>query len=282
MRVPGELAMVPVGKVDQVTDGDAAGADLDVGDRPLARLDAVHPVLEVARALVVLDLVLVDRLLEDRVGFAYDHHAVDEDLPLLADKRDPVVLADVTRLAVAVFHHALVHDVLVRDEDFVADVGPAVNDLRAVFVALARRRNNLDGPRAVHPQRPLGDVEVVGAPVGDVAAGVFAVIAPAGVERVLVRIAGITTDDVVPRPLGRLAKPYVPFEPFGRRLRRQVAGLAGRADAHPHLLNLPDPAVLDVFARLAERPLRALLAAGLENPIAFADAIDDRLGFVNG
>src|SRR2546421_1160647 len=44
LRVPFQLAMVPVSKVHQVADRHASRADLDVGDRLLAALDAFHPV----------------------------------------------------------------------------------------------------------------------------------------------------------------------------------------------------------------------------------------------
>ena len=77
-RIPLQLAVVPVGQVAQVADGDRAGADLDVGDRPLARADAVDPVAVMARRLEQVDVLLAQRLLDDALGLAGQLAAVGE------------------------------------------------------------------------------------------------------------------------------------------------------------------------------------------------------------
>ena len=68
------------------------------------------------------------------------------------------------------------------------------------------RRDDLHRPALVHPQPPLGDVEVVCAPVRHLAAGVLTVRAPVGEKAVHAARA----EDRVVRPHGSLAQPHVP------------------------------------------------------------------------
>src|SRR6185312_5653256 len=147
-------------------------------DWAVAGLDAVHPVFVVAGTLEVLDLILVDRFLEDGVGVADDHAAVDEQLALGADEVDAVLFLGLADLTAAAAHRTFIDHLLVGDDDVVSHLAAPIDDLRAELVVLFLRRNDLDGAGMVHAQGPLGDVVVVRAPVGDVAAGVFAVVAP--------------------------------------------------------------------------------------------------------
>src|SRR5207249_1535002 len=76
-----------------------------------------------------------------------------------------------------------------------------------------------DRAAAVHAEAPLGDVVVVGAPVGHLAAGILVPPAELVVAALL---------DVVDR--GGLAEPEVPVEPLGHRGRRERALLGVVAD----------------------------------------------------
>lgn len=81
--VPLESAAVPVGEIDEVADGDGAGADLDVADRAFAGADAGEPVADVIVAIVELDLVLFEVGLDQRFG-------VDLNLPRFTKMRPSV------------------------------------------------------------------------------------------------------------------------------------------------------------------------------------------------
>src|SRR5262245_38094578 len=73
LGVPAELSSQLAGDVGDVADADRAVADLDIGDRLLAGLDAVEPVLDVvlglpARALPDLGLLRLGRVLDQLAG----------------------------------------------------------------------------------------------------------------------------------------------------------------------------------------------------------------------
>src|SRR5216683_326359 len=61
LRVPGQLAVVPVSQVAQVADRYRASADLDITDRSLACADAIQPVALMARRLVEVDVLFTQR-----------------------------------------------------------------------------------------------------------------------------------------------------------------------------------------------------------------------------
>ena len=61
--------------------------DLDVGDRPLPRLDAIEPVLIVVLRLGQVYVVLAQGLLEDLLGNADQERPIDLDQALGADER---------------------------------------------------------------------------------------------------------------------------------------------------------------------------------------------------
>src|SRR5262249_23855578 len=135
-----------------------------------------------------------------------------------------------------------------------------VNDLDAIgidvpdaFVGLGvLGRDDLNRAGFIHAEPPLGNVEMVRAPVGHHAPGVFAVVAP--VREVAMDATG--TEDGIVRPLGRRPEPAVPIEAFFQLFLGQVARFAGRTDVDVYFLDLADAAAADVFASLAE------LAAG--------------------
>src|SRR5205085_1785638 len=105
-------------------------------------------------------------------------------------------------------------------------------DELAAGVALPRRLDR-DRPGAVRAQRPLGDVEVVGAHVGQAAPGVLAVVAPGG--EVLVDAPGAEHGAVL--ALGGWAQPHLPVGPLRRLFARQLARGGRAADADLHRLD---------------------------------------------
>ena len=127
------------------------------------------------------------------------------------------------------------------------------------------------GAGAVHAQAPLGDVVVMGAPVGHLAAGVF--VPPA--ELVMAALLDIGN-------VGRRAFPEVPVEAFGNGSFGERA--ADRIVADPGLdgVDLADPAVADELAGQAVAGVGALLAAGLEDAVILPRGLDHRLAFVDG
>ena len=139
-------------------------------------------------------------------------------------------------------------------------------------------RADLDRAAAVHPQPPLGDVEMVGAEVVDAAVAVVAVVPPVGEDRVVVlrRQLGVVG------PERRGPQPHVPVERLRHRLRRQIALLGGAAHVDVHHLQLADGAVAHQLAGEAEVVVGALLAAHLKNAAVAAGRLGNRLGLADG
>ena len=133
------------------------------------------------------------------------------------------------------------------------------------FGPLARarffRRQNLDRAAAVHAQAPLGDVEVVRAPVGNAPAAELPVAAPGGI--MLVDPARAQRGVVRPHPGG--PHPKVPVEPRFHRLLGEVARNRRTAEATLHALDLADRPVEHQLARHAEFFRRSLHRARLQH-----------------
>ncbi len=110
----------------------------------------------------------------------------------------------------------------------------------------------------VHTQAPLGDVEVVGAPVGHHAAGVVADLPPAAA------VVAAASFGVVRLP-GSRAQPAVPIEALADGFLGQVFLLGRGTDVDMDRQHLSDPPAADQFAGEAEVALAALLAAGLKH-----------------
>src|SRR5262249_32755183 len=137
----------------------------------------------------------------------------------------------------------------------------------------ARRRLDLDRAAAVHAEGPLGDVEVVGAHVGQPAAGVLAVVAPG--REVAVDAPGAQRLAVLtPR---RRPQPQVRVGPLRHRLAGQVARDRRAADADADGLHLAQEAAADQLAGQPEpaAELAALLAAGLEHDLRLPGLVGD-------
>src|SRR5262245_61009411 len=157
LRVPAQALMIPVGEVAEVADGDRAGADLDVRDRIATRADAVEPVALMAGRAVETHIFVADGDFDDLGGLAGEEAAIDVDGAVGTGEE---------------------HAACAR----------AVNDFDAAGVEVADagrrlgifRRDDLGRAGLIHAQPPLRDVEMVRAPVGHHAAGVFLVLPPVG------------------------------------------------------------------------------------------------------
>ena len=181
----------------------------DVGDGQPALADAAVEVLLVAlerlalvepHQVVLPELVLVPILLDRLAG---DLSAVDEDAALVALEEDAVVAA-------AGDDHLDAAGKLALHGEIVRRVVAVVHGRIAVLEGhgmLGVGAVDFDRPHAccVLPDGPGGDVDVVGAPVGELAARVFVPPAELVVAALL---------DVV--DLRRLAEPDVPVEFLGR------------------------------------------------------------------
>src|SRR5262249_35148971 len=178
-----------------------------------------------------------------------------------------------------VVRETLVLLLVVADGDHLGAVGVGVRHLEGrmavVAVRLLGRRLagclDGDGPVAVHAERPLGDVEVVSAPIGHLAATVL--VPPA----VLVMATLRNVVDLLTR-----AEPHVPVE-----LGRDGSGLEGPlgvgADATLDAADLAEPAGADDLggeAKLAAH-LDALLAARLEDAPGRLLHLDERLSLLH-
>ena len=131
-----------------------------------------------------------------------------------------------------------------------------MNHFDAVGVAEARAAGGLgvggrdDFHRAalVHAQAPLGDVEVVRAPISHHAARVFPVVPPVGE----VRMNPARAEHRIVRALRGGPQPEIPVEAGLQRFRRQVARHGRRADVHDYLFDPANTPVANQFAGFAK------------------------------
>ena len=142
----------------------------------------------------------------------------------------------------------------------------------AALVGLGRLEDlDGDGAAAVLVQGPLGDVEVVGTPVGHLAAGVL--VPPAELVVAVRLVALLAIGDLRGR-----AEPEVPVQALGDGRLRERAARRVAADAALDGLDLADAAGADQLDRQAEHAaeLGALLAAGLQDAAGVLDHLLDR------
>ncbi len=139
---------------------------------------------------------------------------------------------------------------------------------------------DLDGAGVLGPHRPVGAVEVVGAPAGDHPGPELLAAQPARPVVALLRVdALLGVVDVRRRAEPRLVVQVLRHRHLGLLVARGVAGEADR-----HRLQLPDPPVAHELRRVAELRRRALLAADLEDAprpvdrVAEGPALGDREG----
>ena len=147
------------------------------------------------------------------------------------------------------------------------------------FDIAAVGRDDLDGTALIHAEPPLGDVEVVRAPISHGAAGVVAIVAPARPAAVV----HVRCDVGVERaPRGR-PEPQVPIKPLRDWFGGQAPGFARRAaDVHVDRVGFADAAAADHLAGKSELVGRPLLAAGLEDAAVTTRRSDHGLALTNG
>ncbi len=126
---------------------------------------------------------------------------------------------------------------------------------------------DLGRPGMLHPDRPLRDIDVVGAPVGQLAAGV---IVPPAEESVgpLFDVGGF----------GGGAEPAVPIEPNGWRGRLERPLILAAFEPDQHAADGAEPAAADERDRLEEpaRELRPLLRSDLEDAVRGRQRVADQ------
>ena len=144
--------------------------------------------------LVETDFIGTDFFFQDVSRVAAQQPTVDLDLALGAGEQHPVGAA-------------VVHD---------DPVGVAIGELLEFF---SIRSMDLHRPALIHSEPPLGDVEVMGAPVGHAAAGVGFVVSPGGV----VAVDALGAEGFVVAAQGGRPQPRVPVGILRRWLFRKIA-----------------------------------------------------------
>ena len=158
LRVPFQRLVQPVGNAAKLADRDGTRADFDIGGGTAARADAVEPVADMAAAIWQLKVARHGGRIDEQVGgIAADPVAADADFAVRSDECDAVTTAFKTT---------------VFDAD---SVGIPVSQCLATIMA---RRADSDGTALVGVHGPLDDIEMMGAPVGQDAAGIVAIGTP--------------------------------------------------------------------------------------------------------
>lgn len=279
--VPEEFAAGAVGDIDEVAGDGGAAADDFAGDGFGAAADGLEEVVHVIGAAVesgggVLEEVLfsghVGAFHIHVRGFGVGDLAIEDDFELAA------VDFDFAGFAEEVGSEALVE---VLDGDAVG-VGEGTALHFAVLALLeeigaAVGRGDFEGAGVVCSEAPVGDVEVVGTPVGDHASAVFCVHAPI---REVVMDAARGEGGIVGTERG-WAEPAVPVEPVFHGFFGKVAGKRRGAELDFGADEFSDDAVADEFAGDAEFATGALHGTGLEDALVVADRLHDGDGFLD-
>ena len=153
-----------------------------------------------------------------------------------------------------------------------------IDQFRAAFGVGIGGRNHFHRAAVVHAQAPLGDVQVVCAPIAHHAAAILLEIAPIGKKPIA---AAARTQHGVVAAQRRRAAPQVPIQSRLQGFLRQIARPAGIAEAALHVLNRADDAVAHQFARHAKFMHGTLHGAGLQDALVPLDGFDDFHGLVN-
>lgn len=244
--IPFERLVQPVGDAAELADRDGTRADFDIGGGTAARADAVEPVADMAAAVRQLEVARHGGRIDEQVGgIAADPVAADADFAVRSDECD----------AVSVAFEAAVLDAHA--------VGIPISQCLAAIMA---RRADSDGTALVGIHGPLDDVEMMGAPVGQDAAGIITVGAPSA-----------WMEAAVVWPVRGGSKPHVPIHPFRRRFGGKRAFGRRAADSDMGGYHLAEHAVADKLDGRDEFAAvgRPLLHAGLENAARAADFVDD-------
>ena len=277
-RIPLEVLPVVVHLVHQVAADGRAAAHLFAGDGLLARGHAVQEIGEVVLADVQLDLRILQKSLLRLLHLCGTGGAFAPFLIAVEKGGDHLAAAFERELAAVDLDFAFGAIEVHADAVLVFDHHPVgVDQGRAAVGAGLGRRQRFHGPARIHAQAPLGDVQMVGAPVAYHAAAEFLVVTP--VREVLVHPA--RAEDGIVRPHRRGADPHVPVQSRFHRFLRQIAGDARAAEAALDALDLADDAVLHQFAGDAELLVRPLHRAGLQHALVGVHRLDDLDRLVN-
>ena len=155
LRIPFQRLVQPVGNAAQLTDRDGTRTDFDVCGGTAARADAVEPIADVAAAVRQLEVARHGGRIDEQVGgIATDPVAADADFAVRSDECDSVAASFETAMFDA---HA---------------VGIPISQCLAAVMA---GRADPDRAALIGVHGPLDDVEMVGAPVGQHAAGIITI-----------------------------------------------------------------------------------------------------------
>ena len=246
LRIPFQRLVQPVGNAAKLADRDGTRADFDIGGGTAARADAVEPVADMAAAVRQLEVARHGGRIDEQVGgIAADPVAADADFAVRSDECDTISAA----FEAAVF-----------DADAIGI--PVSQCLAAIMAGWA----DSDRTALVGIHCPLDDIEMMGAPIGQDAAGIVAVGTPSA-----------WMEAAVVRPVGGWAEPHVPIHPFRRRFggKRAFGGWAADGDMGGN--HFAEHAVADELNGRDEFATvgRTLLHTSLEDTTCAADFVDD-------
>ena len=226
-------------------------------DGLLAGEDAVDEVARVVRAAIKTHVIGAGFVVEERKGRGFDRSAIDPNGAFGTLEGDSLT----DSAGVDEFDSAGV-------DGFEVEVGGGVP--KRLFGPGGLTVFDGDGAGEFGAHAPLGDVGVVTAPVGDLAAGV--VEDPAEVD---VATAGGKRGGAEPHIVVKRGG-----DGFGGLAVNGLVGVEGAAgEAAEDGVEFAEAAIADDFAGFAEAGVGALLAAGLEDAVVFGDGGDHGAAF---
>ena len=276
--VPLEAGSMPVAEVHEVAGDGAAGSDAGVADGLLAALHAGDEVGDLVLALVEGDLLVLEEVTFGEGDFAIDGSAgglllAVEGVDFFAAEAEGKFATTDIHLALGAVEGAAVTAFRVGEHRTAG-----VNELSAAFCRLEILGGfHLHGAVFIHAEAPLGDVDVMRAPVGDHAAAEFAGLAPVREGFAFADRAEFVVEG---HERGRAA-PHVPVEAFGLRFFGVGVRRGGIANTNGDAFDLADDTVANEFAGDAELLAGALHGAGLEHAVVLFDGFDDGDGLVD-
>ena len=236
---------------------------LDIADRQLAGTHAVEEIPHVVIAEIEPGGILGQRGLEQRGIARLDLLPVDPDPAVGALEANAVALAG--GIDGGAENTVVLRRLDVEGDAVLVGVLDGIIGKRGVAARDGLGQDlGLDLVGRDQPDGPVGDVVVVGAPVGHGAAGILI---PVAEERMA------ALRDILDRR--RLALPEIPVQAggHGRRAERPLAEAGRQPDIGR--LELADAAVADELARQPEHLRAALLGAGLQDDAVVAHRLDD-------
>src|SRR5262245_10700523 len=246
---------MPICKVAQVHDRYRSRTDLDVCQRPFSTANTVEPVSVMTRRLNKMHVAFPEWFLDNFVRLTRQHTTVD------------------MKFARAAVEHATARTT-VFDLDAILILKPHAG--LGVRVAW---RNDSDRAGVVQAQSPMRNVVVVCAHIGVLASRVLTIGTPIG-EMV---VHAARTKHRIVRAHRCWTQPKIPLESRLHGLLGQITPHARRAHADRNSLDLPEPAALNDFHRLAKatKHIRSLLATHLHHAAMHSRLLDTSLGLMN-